>query len=166
MYAVVVCPSVCLSVRQKPVLYRNDYADKAGFWQDSFVWPVICYKEIRVPPKMRVLPFGTLPQTLDLENFATASRWCGQQNSLMVEPADYTYDGRARLGWVHKFITGCWLQPSNNSIVMDLLYSCSYTVVQQLAKFWQTHRVARAVCGSRASWCTVCSMLNVLLTHF
>ena len=36
--------------------------------------------------KIRVLSSGILPQTLGLENFATASRWCGQQNSTTVEP--------------------------------------------------------------------------------
>ena len=36
--------------------------------------PKLCYKEIRISPKIRVLPCGTLPQTLDLENFATISR--------------------------------------------------------------------------------------------
>ena len=32
------------------------------------------HKEIRVPSKIRLLPSGTLLQTLDLENFATAYR--------------------------------------------------------------------------------------------
>ena len=35
--------------------------------------PTLCYKEIWVSPKIRVRPSGTLSQTLDLENFATAS---------------------------------------------------------------------------------------------
>jgi len=34
----------------------------------------LCWKGIRVSPKIRALPSGTLPQTLDLENFATARR--------------------------------------------------------------------------------------------
>jgi len=34
----------------------------------------LCYKEIRVPPKIRAGLLRTLSQTLDLENFATARR--------------------------------------------------------------------------------------------
>jgi len=30
VYAVVLC--VCVSVHYKPVLYRNDWTDRAGFW--------------------------------------------------------------------------------------------------------------------------------------
>ena len=49
----------------------------------------LCCKEIRAPPKIiRVLPSGTLPQTLDLENFAAANRSRCQQNSSTVELVD------------------------------------------------------------------------------
>ena len=41
----------------------------------------LCYKELSVPPKIRILPSGTLSQTSDLENCATASRSRCQQNS-------------------------------------------------------------------------------------
>jgi len=37
-------------------------------------YPTLCYKEIKVPLIIRVLLSGTLLQTLDLENFATAYR--------------------------------------------------------------------------------------------
>ena len=42
--------------------------------------------------------------TVDLENFSTASRWRGQQNSSTIELVDYiyTYDMQARRGWMHK----------------------------------------------------------------
>jgi len=36
--------------------------------------PTLCSKEIQVSSKLRVLPCGTLLQTLDLQNFATAYR--------------------------------------------------------------------------------------------
>ena len=36
--------------------------------------PTLFYKEIRVSPKIRIRPCGTLPQTLDLENCATIGR--------------------------------------------------------------------------------------------
>ena len=103
VYAMALCPSVrppvCLYVHHKSVLYRNDQTDRAGFWHGSY--PKLCYKEIWIPPKILVLPAGTLPHILDLEYFATASRRCGQQDSSTVEPVDYTYDDRARRGWMH-----------------------------------------------------------------
>jgi len=84
------------SVRHKPILYRNDCKKRAGFWHGvaSFTLShiVLCSNEIRVPPKIRVLPSGTLPNILDLENFATASRSCCQQNSSTVEFVDHIYD--------------------------------------------------------------------------
>ena len=45
--------------------------------------------------------------TVDLENFATASRrYTGVINKLVNgQLVDYTYDGRARRGLMHKFIT-------------------------------------------------------------
>ena len=41
-----------------------------------------------------VLPSGTSSQTLDLENFVTASRSCCQRNLSTIELVDNTYDGR------------------------------------------------------------------------
>ena len=45
---------------------------------------------------------GTLFQTLD---FATASRWCCQQNWSMVGLVDYTCDGRRVVAGRTQFIT-------------------------------------------------------------
>jgi len=97
-YMLSVRPSVCYS-RFASKRLDGDGIEPVFGMAASFDLSYILYcKEIRVPPKLRILPSPTLPQTLDLENFATASRWCGQQKSSMVELADYTYDGRARLG--------------------------------------------------------------------
>jgi len=35
-----VCPSVRPSVRHMPVLYRNDWTNRAGFWQPGFFPPI------------------------------------------------------------------------------------------------------------------------------
>ena len=43
-------------------------------WRLPSTYPTLCCKEIRVTPKISVLPSGTLSQTLDVENFATVSR--------------------------------------------------------------------------------------------
>ena len=62
---------VCPSVRPPlPVLYRNDWTNQAGFWQDSFFrliphCVIRKFGELRL--KIKVLPSGTLFQTLELE---------------------------------------------------------------------------------------------------
>jgi len=90
--AVVVCPSV----RHKPVLYRNDRTNRAGFGMElPSTYHTLCYEEIWVSPKIRVLLSGTLFQTPDLENFATSSRSSCEHNSSSssstVELVDDTY---------------------------------------------------------------------------
>ena len=42
---------------------------------------------------------------LELENFATASRRCTGVINVDGQLVDYSYDGRARRGRMHKFIT-------------------------------------------------------------
>ena len=71
--AVAQCPLAC--VCHKSVFYRNGWTNRAGFGHGSFFPTVLHCKEIQVPPgKIRVLPSGTLLQTPDLENIATAYR--------------------------------------------------------------------------------------------
>ena len=107
VYAVVVCLSDCLSVLSHDVklLYRNDHTDRptADFWHGSFFWHIVhcILRKFVYFQKLRVLPSGSLLQTLDLENFATASRWCGRLNSSTVELVDHTYEGRAPRDWIH-----------------------------------------------------------------
>ena len=64
-------------------------------WRLPSTYPTLCYKKIWVSQKTGVLPFETLFQTPDLENFATASRSRCQQNSSSssstVELVDDTY---------------------------------------------------------------------------
>ena len=75
MLSACVCPSVCLS-QAGIVSKRLD--ESSWFWARRLrsTYPTLCYKEIGVSPKIRVrsTSSGTLSQTLDLENFATASR--------------------------------------------------------------------------------------------
>jgi len=77
---------VCLSVRpsQAGRLETTGRIELVLAWQLLSTYLTPCFKEIRVDirPKIRVLPSGTLSQTLDLENFATARRWRCKQNSL------------------------------------------------------------------------------------
>jgi len=88
VYAVVVCLSVWLSVRSsvrhKPVLYRNDWTNRAGFWYGGFLPPIphCVLKTFGYLQKLGYFPSeGTLSQTPDFDNFATASRSRCQQNS-------------------------------------------------------------------------------------
>ena len=73
--AMALCLSVCLCLLQVGVLSKR-LNESRWFWARELpsTRPTHCYKEIQVIPKMRVLPSGTLFQTLDLENFATAYR--------------------------------------------------------------------------------------------
>jgi len=67
----------------------------------------VCCKEILAPPKIRVLPSRTLPQTLDLEKcrHSTPSRWCGQQISSTVELVDCPATVERTAAGCTKFIT-------------------------------------------------------------
>jgi len=65
---------VCLSaVHHKPVFYQNDLMNRADFWHESFLLPILHFLRIQLSPKVTVIPSGALSQTLDLENSATAS---------------------------------------------------------------------------------------------
>jgi len=131
---------VRLSVRHKPVLYRNDWTNRAGIWHTGFLPSsphFLCYKEISVSPKIRVLPSETLFHTPDLENFSTASRSrCQQHSSSTVEFVDDTYTT----------VDESWLFTTSRStallrFVVDLLYN------------W-TQSVARSLCSIRVSCVT------------
>ena len=77
IYAVVMCPSVC------PPVWSLYFF---GFWRGGFLRPIPqCVLRQFGTSKIRVLPSETFSQTLDLENFATASRSRCQQNSSTFE---------------------------------------------------------------------------------
>jgi len=80
VFAVAVCPSVCPS--QGRVLSKQ-MNESSWFlaWSLPSTYPTLRFKEIWVSQKIMVLPSGTLSQTADIENFATASRSRCQQNS-------------------------------------------------------------------------------------
>jgi len=65
--------SVCLS--QVGVL-SNRINESRWFWARELpsTFPILCYGEIQVSPKIKVLPSGTLSQTPVLENFASECR--------------------------------------------------------------------------------------------
>ena len=68
MLARVLAMALCLSITSRCSIEKAERIRLVYGVGD----PTVCNKEIQVPSKIRVLPFGTLLQTRDLENFATA----------------------------------------------------------------------------------------------
>jgi len=65
-------PSVHPSARHKLEFYRNGDMDWACVWQSlSSAYPTLSYTGIQVASKIRVLPFVTLFQILNLADFST-----------------------------------------------------------------------------------------------
>ena len=65
--------------------------NQAGFWHGSYLRRGNLGT---VPSKIRALSLDLCSQNLDLENFATASRWFCQQYSLTVKIVDHTCDNQ------------------------------------------------------------------------
>ena len=137
VYAVVVCPSVRLSVTSRHCIETTRRIELVFGTGASFNL-FILYTVLRKFNISRITVHSceTLPQTLDIENFATASRWCGQQFSLTVAPVHYTYDGRARRGWTHEAyyqLVDCNPLGTNSitSICSGFIVQLVHTVVQR-----------------------------------
>ena len=57
------CLSVC--VRHNSMFFWNSWMNRAGFWHWTFedlIYPTLCFKEIRVPPKIRYFPLELCPK--------------------------------------------------------------------------------------------------------
>jgi len=81
VFAVVVCPFVCLSVTSRYYIETTGRIELGSGMEVSFHYPTLCYKRTWVSSEIRVLPSGTSSQTWDIENFAAANRLRCQQNS-------------------------------------------------------------------------------------
>ena len=71
------CVSVFLSLCLSQVCVLSKRLNEPGcfwVWNLPSIYRTLCYKEIQVPSKIKVLPPGTLVQTLNVETFATAYR--------------------------------------------------------------------------------------------
>jgi len=70
VYAVGVCP-VCLSVRHRPVLYRNDWTNRARFfaWKFPSTYPTLCYamRKNGYLQKLGYFPLGLCPKLRTLK---------------------------------------------------------------------------------------------------
>jgi len=65
---------LCLSVTSRCSIETDERIELVLAWDLSSTYPTLCYKEIRISSKIRVLPSGNLFQTQGRENFATAYR--------------------------------------------------------------------------------------------
>jgi len=105
-----ISPSVRPSVT-RPVLCRNDWTDRAGFWREGLRSPIThcAVRKFGYLQKTGVLASGTLSRTLDLATFATASRSRCRQNpsssSSTVELVDCTTAVERVVAGCTKFIT-------------------------------------------------------------
>ena len=71
VYAMALCLFVCVSVTSQCSAKTAQWIELIFDMEASSTYLT---QEIRVTPKIRILPSRILSQTLDLENFATASR--------------------------------------------------------------------------------------------
>jgi len=87
--SVVYAIALSMSVIRRSSIETADWIELV-FWHGSFLQSVLhccaVFLKIWVPPKIRVLPSGTLFQSLELGNFATASQLRCQPLSFLVMP--------------------------------------------------------------------------------
>ena len=120
-------PSVRPSVRHKPVLYRNHWTNRTGFWQGGFLRPIphCVIRKYGCPQKLGYFPPGPCPKL----------RTSPPQVDRVVNKT------RRR---------------RRSSFQLRL-------VVDLLSNFWLRERVARSLCGSRASCLSMCLAFSLLL---
>jgi len=147
-----------MSICHKPVLYQNNWTNRIELvlaWCLSSTNPTLtlCYKEIWVSPKIRVLPSGTLSQTLDLKKFRHGKSIALPTTLVVVV---VVVDGRAR--WRHLYdsrrVVAVYYKSVNCNPLTPLMWFFAdllYNLFLQLTRFWLTERVARSICDSRVS---------------
>jgi len=94
-----VCVCVCVRVCHKTVLYsetdgRNDLGVLARMLRSTCYIPHRVLRKFKYLQKIRVLPSGTLSSTLNVANFATASRSCCRRSSFSISTAPTTVDAQ------------------------------------------------------------------------
>jgi len=59
--------ALCLSVTGQNSVETAEQIGRVFAWELSLTYPILFCNEIQVPPKLKVLPSGTLPQPLDYQ---------------------------------------------------------------------------------------------------
>ena len=151
--------SVCVCHKSQKLSKRPNELSWVWALELSSTYPTLCCMEIWVLSKIRALLSGTLSQILDLENFAMASRSYCQQNSSVAD-ASYSWThlqySSVYYTSVHRIIM---CSNSITSTYFDSLWICSRScaavnIIQLI------QRLARSVCGSRASCCHECCFVG------
>jgi len=163
------CPSVCLS--QVGVLSKRQERIELGFGKGSSFLQRVLHCVIR---KVEYFQKRT-----SLWNFAQKSGLIKHNKSIFMSTV--LVDGRACELHLRRSTRRCWTHVvyytsvDCNSLtplflfVQNLFVRLVPSAVQRLTNFWLTQRVARSVCGSRASfsWCRNifdCNMTMLILS--
>jgi len=102
--------------------------------------PTLCYKGIRVSPKIRVLPFGNLSQTLDLSSVHTIPVFTGR-----VGHAGDTAREHGCMPWARPVSTGSVYGAVEKSL-HDVNKTCThndFTIHRGLIKYNDTRNVGQ-----------------------
>jgi len=136
--------SVCPSVRHKPVVYRNDWTNRAGFWHGGFLPPIV--RKFGYLQKSGHFPLELFSKLRTFKNFATASRSSCQQNSSSSSSSSSTVErvDNRRVVAVYYKLVNCNSQTPLG--LLRFLVDSLYNLFLQLTRFCLTTRR-----GSRAS---------------
>ena len=108
------CVHVCLLVSHKPVIVSKQLDESSWvFWHGSgFLSPILgcCLRKFGYLGNITLLPSGTLSQTLDSENFATASRSRCQRHSSSSSTVELVDD-------IYTTVDESWLFTTGRSAV-------------------------------------------------
>jgi len=94
--------SVFPSVRHKPVVYQNDWTNRAGFWHGGFLPPIV--RKFGYLQKSGHFPLELFPKLRTFKNFATASRSSCQQNSSSSSSTVERVDNRRVVAVYYKLV--------------------------------------------------------------
>jgi len=152
VYVVVACLPVC----HEPVLYRNDWTNRASFWHGGFLLSIRCcvIRKYAYLQKSGYFPLGLFPELRTLENFATASRSrCQQHSSSSSSTVEFVDDTCTT-------IDESWLFTTSRSTVTlwlhywDLLRICCTTCFYGWQDFdWHSASRGPSAVAELRVWC-------------
>jgi len=163
-------PSVCLSVRHKPVLYRNDWTNRADFWHGGFFLPTpdCLIRKIGygistnlATSLLNFVPNSGLSKFRNRKSIALSTKlvvvvvdggpcdsfYCLCHSKYVYDDDDDDDDGAC---WRHLYnsrrVVAVYCESVNSSDLSPLLrfvVDLLYNMFLQLTRFWLTWRVTR-----------------------